>query len=71
MTSLTVRVALVETGVVSPSGVKEAVMVAVPLALPVAVVPLTAATVVLLDVKVGVTVLVVDVPFVTVVNVAV
>ena len=46
-------------------------MVAVPLALPVAFMPLTVATVVLLEVRVGVTVLVVDVPFVTVVSVAV
>ena len=59
------------TGTVSPSGVKEAVIVAVPLATPEAVVPLTVATDVLLELKVGVTVLVVDFPFLTVVSVAV
>jgi hypothetical protein len=57
---LTVRVAVVVTGSEAPCGVKEAVMVTVPLALPVAVVPLTVAMDVLLEVRAGVTVLVLD-----------
>ena len=68
---MTVRVAVVVTASEAPCGGKDAVMVAVPLALPVAFKPLTVATDVLLEVRVGVTVLVDDVPFVTVVSVAV
>ena len=71
MSSLTVRLAVALTASEAPSGVKEAVMVAVPLALPVAFIPLTVATVVLLEVRVGVTELVLDWPFLTVVKVAV
>ena len=68
---MTLSVAVAVTASDAPCGVKDAVMVAVPLALPVAVVPLTVATEVLLEVSVGVTVLVAEVPFVTVVRVAV
>ena len=69
---MTLSEAVAVTAWEAPSGVKEAVIVAVPLALPIAVVPLTVATEVLLEVKVGVTGLVDGVPpFLMVVSVAV